>query len=49
MREREREREREYEIGRGRKRGGERIPSRLHIVSMEPNMGLDPMNPEIMT
>ena len=28
---------------------GERIPSSLHTVSTEPNMGLEPMNPEINT
>ena len=28
---------------------GERIPSRLHPVSTEPNTGLDPMNHEIVT
>ena len=27
----------------------ERIPGRLHTVSTEPNMGLDPQNHEIMT
>ena len=27
----------------------ERIPSRLHAVCTESNMGLDPMNGEIMT
>ena len=37
--ERKRERERERE----------RIPSRLHTVSTEPDMGLDPMNYEIMS
>ena len=26
------------------RREGERIPSRLHVVSAEPNMGLDSMN-----
>ena len=49
--ERERERERECMCvqGRGRDRGKERIPSRLHTVSTEPNVGLDLMNREIMT
>ena len=37
VRERERERERET------------IPRRPHAVSMEPEAGLEPMNPEIMT
>ena len=49
---RERERERERELckwGRGRDRGTERVPSRLHAVSTEPDMGLDPTNPEIVT
>ena len=30
-------------------RGRERIPSRLHSVSAQPDMGLEPMNNEIMT
>ena len=37
-----------YEWGRGRKRGKERIPSRLHAVSTEPDAGLEPTNREIM-
>ena len=45
----EREKERELEQGRGRERGRQRIPSRLHMVSAEPNVGLKPMNSEIMT
>ena len=52
MGEREKERERERTTMRGgtqRERGRERIPSRLHAVSTEPNTGLDPMNHEIMT
>ena len=49
LREREREREREtVQVGEGQ-RGKERIPSRLHIFSAEPDVGLDPTNPEIMT
>ena len=41
---RERERERETDRERERERGREeRIPSSLHAVSPEPNMGLDPM------
>ena len=51
---REREREREFtclQAGRGRGREGERerIPSRLHAVSTEPDVGLKPLNREIMT
>ena len=50
-----------FERGRGREkasasRGGaeregerEKIPSRLRAVSAEPDMGLEPMNREIMT
>ena len=34
---------------RGRGRGKERITSRLHAVSTEPVVGLDPTNHEIMT
>ena len=50
MREREREREHAHmQTERGRERGRERIPSRLHTVSTEPNVGLDPMNHEIMS
>ena len=48
FRERERERERMGALGRDRGRGRERISSRLHVVSAEPNTGLDPMNHEIM-
>ena len=36
--------ERQRDIQRDRER--ERIPSRLHTVSIEPNVGLDPMNQE---
>ena len=45
MRERERERERasEPEWGRGRENGRERILSRFHAVSAEPDIGLEPM------
>ena len=51
MRERERERKRERErVSRGgAERGRERIQSRLHAVSSEPNVGLDLTNCEIMT
>ena len=52
-RERERERGREGERGRGRERGRQRIPSRLHTISAEPeaglNTGLELTNSEIMT
>ena len=41
----EREKQRQCEWGRGR----ERISSRFHVVSAEPDMGLDPRNCEIMT
>ena len=41
-------RERES-TSRGREREKERILSRLCIVSREPDIGLDPMNCEIMT
>ena len=41
--------EREREWVRGRERGRERIPSRLHTVSTEPDAGLEPTNREIMT
>ena len=39
----------ENEWRRGSERGRETIPSRLHAVSAEPNMGLKPTNSEIMT
>ena len=32
------------QVGREAEREGERIPSRLHTVSMEPNAGLNPTN-----
>ena len=44
-----RERENEPEWGRGRERRRERISSRLHAVSTEPDVGLNFMNHEIMT
>ena len=45
MRERER-----AQAGEGqRERGREKIPSRLHAVSREPNAGLDLTNHEIVT
>ena len=37
------------EQGRSRERGRERIPSRFHAVSAEPNVGLKLTNREIMT
>ena len=53
LREREREREREHRQGRSREREREgetdRITSRVHAVSAESDMGLSPMNCEIMT
>ena len=36
-------------VGRDRETGRQRIPSRLHTVSTEPNVGLDLTNCEIMT
>ena len=42
--ERERKRERKHEWGRDRERGKERIPSRLHTVSAEPDVGLQLTN-----
>ena len=42
-------RARDYEWGEGQRERTERIPSRLHAVSTEPNVRLDPMNREIMT
>ena len=36
------------EIWRGVEGEGERIPSRLHAVSTEPDAGLEPTNREIM-
>ena len=46
---RDRERERESKSWRDRESGRERIPSRLYTDSMEPDVGLEPMNREIMT
>ena len=34
---------------RGAEREGERIPSRLCTISVEPDVGLEPMNREIVT
>ena len=48
-RERERERERESESRGGAERGRQRIPSRLHAISTEPNAGLNLKNRRIMT
>ena len=39
--------ERVREQGRGRERGRERIPSRLRVVSTEPDAGHDPTNCEM--
>ena len=47
--ERERERERERENAGGTETGGERIPIRLHTISIEPNVGPELMNYETMT
>ena len=41
-------RESKREQGRGRDTGRQRIPSRLHAVSAEPDTGFDLMNHEIM-
>ena len=52
QRERERERERGSRGGAERERERERrerIPSTLHVVSTEPNVGLNPMKHGIMT
>ena len=56
LREREREREREKEREREEMSGGasergerERIPTRLHTVSAEPGVGLEPTSCEIMS
>ena len=38
-----------HERGRGREREGEPIPSRLCSVSTQLDVGLDPMNHELMT
>ena len=46
---RKRDRERENEQGRGRERERERIPTRLLIISTEPDVGLELTNCEIMT
>ena len=43
-----REREREGESGRANGRGVQRIPSRLHTVSKQPNAGLELTDCEIM-
>ena len=45
----EREREGENEWGRSRERGRQRIRSRLCADRREPDVGLEPMNCEIMT
>ena len=43
------ERQTEHEQGRSRERGRHGIRSRLRAVSIEPNVGLELMNSEIMT
>ena len=43
------ERNRDSAIGRGAEREGERISSRFHAASTEPDAGLKTMNREIMT
>ena len=48
-RERERASARERAQGRGRERGGQRMPSRVRAVSVEPDAGLKPTIHEIMT
>ena len=40
---------RERLLGKIQRERRERIPSRLHTVSIEPDTGLDPINREIMT
>ena len=37
------------QAGKGRERRRERIPSRLHTVSTDPKVELEPTNCEIMT
>ena len=46
---RERERGRKCKLERGRRRGRERIRSGFCAVSGEPDVGLEPVNREIMT
>ena len=46
---RERERARVRNPGRGRESGRERIPSRLHLVSAEPDSGLGLTNLDVET
>ena len=43
------ERDMESKQERGRERGRPRIPSGLHTVCIEPNVGLKPINCEMMT
>ena len=43
------ERERKREEGRGRERDGERESQADSAVSVEPDVGLEPMNYEVMT
>ena len=44
-----RETERASGVGAERERGREKTPSRVHIVSAEPDVGLELMNREITT
>ena len=44
-----RERDRESKQGRGRETGRERLISRLHAVSAEPDLGLKLTNCEMVT
>ena len=43
------ERAQTHEWGRGRERGRQRIPSRLHTINAEPDAGLELVNREIVT
>ena len=36
-------------MGEGQRERRQRLPSRFHVVSAEPDVGLDPTNSEIMT
>ena len=45
---RERERERRAQVGEGQRWGRQRIQSRLHTVSTEPDVWLELINHELM-